>query len=290
MTDMQLIEKYLALVNESSRKTIRRRLNRFGTYLRSHNLTLASLLPENIASYAAYLGGSALAKSSRYAYLSTVRQLVAALHRSGDLPANPWPQYLTLHRPEYIPRRVLSQEATARLLDHCGENTEYPGRMRAILEVAYGCGMRRMELRNLNLGDIRGDTLFIRGKGGKERIVPLGRTAAMRLEEYIDGERLRIVSTHNGLEEALFVSDRGGRMSISAFALILRRALPGKSRHGVTLHSLRHACATHMLENGASIGVLQRLLGHSNLSTTQQYTCVETKCLRRVLAKCHPRP
>jgi integrase/recombinase XerD len=70
----------------------------------------------------------------------------------------------------------------------------------------------------------------------------------------------------------------------------MRRVMPGKSRYGLTLHSLRHACATHMLENGASIGVLQRLLGHSNLSTTQQYTRVETKGLRRVLARHHPRP
>jgi site-specific recombinase XerD len=286
MTDRELIERYLALVNESSRKTIRQRLSGFLTWLRSQNLRLAALLPENIASYAASLNRSHLAESSRYAYLSTVRQCVTALHRTGDLPANPWPLWIKLHRPEYTPRKVPSQRLAVRLLESCGNRSEYPARIRAILELAYGCGLRRMELRNLSLGDIRGDTLLIRGKGGKERNVPLGRTAAAWLEQYMGDERMRSVTAHNALEEAVFVTERGGRMSIPSFAALMRRV----SFHGLTLHSLRHACATHMLENGASIGVLQRLLGHSNLSTTQQYTRVETKGLRRVLARHHPRP
>lgn len=287
MTD-DLLLRYMSLVSEASRSCISHRLDRFLNWLGVKKLTPCVLTPENILSYAAYLNGSSLKESSRYAYLSALRQCVTVLHKTGVLPLNPWPDYLRTRRPDYTPRKVPTVRATQRLLERSSLTLTYPGRTRAILELAYGCGLRRMELHNLNISDIRGDTLFIRGKGGKERLVPLGRTAAEWLERYMNTERLRIVAAHNPLEEALFVSELGGRMSLPGFAVLLRRLLPGQG--GMTLHGLRHACATHMLENGASIGVLQKLLGHSSMSTTQRYTRVETKNLRKVLERYHPRP
>jgi site-specific recombinase XerD len=285
MTD-DLLPGYLSLVNEASRETIRQRLTHFLSFLRVKKLMVRMLTPESIAAYAAYLNSSTLKESSRYAYLSALRQCVAVLHKTGVLPESPWPDYIRTRRPDYTPRKVPTMRTMLQLLERSSLTCTYPGRTRAILELAYGCGLRRMELRNLNVSDIRGDTLFIRGKGGKERLVPLGHTAAAWLESYMNGERLRIVAAHNPLEEGLFVSARGKRMGLENYEAMVRRLSSGS----LTLHSLRHACATHMLENGASIGVLQKLLGHSSISITQQYARVETTGLRKVLERCHPRP
>jgi integrase/recombinase XerD len=144
-----------------------------------------------------------------------------------------------------------------------------------------------MELRNLNLSDVLSDSLRIRGKGGKERIVPLGSVAQKWIETYQYGERLQIVKRRNPLEDALFVSERGKRMSTQSYQRIFHVLNAPK---GLSLHSLRHACATHMLRNGASVMVLMKLLGHANVSTTQIYTKVDTSDLHRVLDNYHPRP
>ena len=143
-----------------------------------------------------------------------------------------------------------------------------------------------MELRNLNLSDVLADSLRIRGKGGKERIVPLGSAAQKWLEKYQYGERLRIVKRHNQLEDALFVSEWGRRLSIGSYEVLLHKLGAAK---GLSLHCLRHACATHLLRRGADIRHIQRLLRHTSLSTTQIYTHVAIEDLKEAQRKFHPR-
>jgi site-specific recombinase XerD len=182
-------------------------------------------------------------------------------------------------------RRVPGKKATSEVIRKSQWHHINAVRNRAIIELCYVTGMRRMELRSLNLNDACGDEIRITGKGNKERIVPMGRKAWQWLVRYIQGERKNIINRHNPFEEALFVGVGGSRLCLGAYNVIMRKQV--KSKYG--LHSLRHACATHMLENGANIVVLQKLLGHERLSTTQRYTKVRPVHLKAMLEKCHPR-
>ncbi|MBN1575804.1 MAG: tyrosine-type recombinase/integrase [Chitinispirillaceae bacterium] len=281
-------EIFLRQASPASRSIFAQRLRMFFGYVERQQEVqeLSQLTPQRIEAWIVDLRARKMKPASVYAYVSTVRRFFAVLHREGYLQVNPWPDYITTKRPEYSLRVVPTPKATAELLE-AADDAAYPCRTRAILEVAYGCGLRRMELRNLNVSDVLADSLRIRGKGGKERIVPLGTAARTWLEKYQYGERLQIVKKYNPLEDALFVSELGRRLSLPSYSLILRKL--GASK-GLSLHSLRHACATHMLRNGASVLVLQKLLGHSSVNTTQLYTRVETSDLLRLLDKYHPRP
>jgi|WetSurMetagenome_2_1015567.scaffolds.fasta_scaffold27557_2 site-specific recombinase XerD len=280
-------EIFLRQASPASRVIFNQRLRVFFEYLRRQGVTeLSQVTPQRIEAWIIYMRERKMKPASVYAYVSTVRRFLFVLHRENYLQVNPWPDYIQTKRPEYAPRMVPGIEEILDLLDAAGK-TAYPERTRAILEVAYGCGLRRMELRNLNLSDVLSDSLRIRGKGGKERIVPLGSVARKWLETYQYGERLLTVKRHNPLEDALFVSERGKRMSLPGYQCIFRTL---KASKGLSLHSLRHACATHMLRNGASVMVLMKLLGHANVSTTQIYTKVDTSDLHRVLDDHHPRP
>ena len=150
-------------------------------------------------------------------------------------------------------------------------------RNRALVETVYSAGLRSAEAVGLNLGDVDFDReqLHVRGKGGKERIVPLGEEAAHALARYLHQARPELVS---GPETALFLSTRGRRLDTST----LRRVFAHP-------HRLRHAFATHLLEGGADLRTIQDLLGHSSLSTTQLYSHVDGRRLRRVYDRSHPR-
>jgi site-specific recombinase XerD len=151
-------------------------------------------------------------------------------------------------------------------------------RNRALVELVYSAGLRSSEAVGLDLADIDFDqeTVHVRrGKGGKDRVVPLGEEATYRLAHYLRDGRPQLV---NGAENALFVSVRGRRLDTST----LRRLAPHP-------HRLRHAFATHLLEGGADLRVIQELLGHSSLSTTQIYSHVDANRLRRVYDRAHPR-
>ena len=150
-------------------------------------------------------------------------------------------------------------------------------RNRALLELVYSAGLRSREAVDLNLADVdfEQEALHVRGKGGKERFVPLGEEAAHWLSRYLHEAR---PSLARGAEDALFLSTRGRRLDTST----LRRLLPHP-------HRLRHAFATHLLEGGADLRVIQELLGHSSLSTTQVYSHVDARRLRRVYDRAHPR-
>ena len=150
-------------------------------------------------------------------------------------------------------------------------------RNRALVELVYSLGLRSAEAVGLDLQDVdfEQELVHVRGKGGKERTVPLGEEAAFRLSRYLREGRPELVG---GAENAVFISARGRRLDTSA----LRRLVPNP-------HRLRHAFATHLLEGGADLRVIQELLGHSSLSTTQVYSHVDGRRLRRVYDRAHPR-
>jgi site-specific recombinase XerD len=150
-------------------------------------------------------------------------------------------------------------------------------RNRALVELVYSAGLRSQEAVDLNLADVdfEQELVHVHGKGGKERVVPLGEEASHRVAVYLREARPKLA---RGAENALFLSARGRRLDTST----LRRLLPHP-------HRLRHAFATHLLEGGADLRTIQELLGHSSLSTTQMYSHVDAKRLRKVYDRAHPR-
>jgi site-specific recombinase XerD len=150
-------------------------------------------------------------------------------------------------------------------------------RNRSLLELLYSAGLRSAEAVGLDLADVDFDreAVHVRGKGGKERLVPLGEEAAHHLARYLRGGRPALA---RGAADAVFLSARGRRLDTSAVRRIVRHP-----------HRLRHAFATHLLEGGADLRTIQELLGHSSLSTTQVYSHVDARRLRRVYDRSHPR-
>ena len=162
----------------------------------------------------------------------------------------------------------------------------------AILELLYGAGLRVSELVALDVGSINFGAGFLRciGKGNKERIVPLGRSAADAISRYLTAERPRLVAKRSDAA-SLFVNRRGGRLTRQRVWQLLRRyAKAGLINKTIGPHTLRHSFATHLLERGADLRTVQELLGHANIATTQRYTHVDRSRLKTVHEQFHPRP
>ncbi len=218
--------------------------------------------------------------------LSALKVFFRFLVRQGVLETAPTEALSTPRREQYLPT-VLSAEQTARLLDGSP-----PGRRSlllrdlAIFELIYSCGLRVSELTGLDLSALDPDARQLRviGKGRKERLLPIGRQAVTALRHYL-AER-----PPNPGQQALFLNQRGGRLT----ARSVQRSLKRRLRHlglpaDVTPHALRHSFATHLLDAGADLRVIQELLGHSSLSTTQRYTQVSFAHLAEVYDRSHPR-
>jgi len=184
---------------------------------------------------------------------------------------------------------VLSQEEVERLIAQPDETT-LGLRDRAMLEVAYSAGLRVSELCNLKSEDVDWEILVlrIRGKGNKERIVPFGRKARDALRRYI--ERSRPLLSKKSISPHLFLNYRGSRISrVSFWKLLKKYALAASLPSVITPHTLRHSFATHLLEGGADLRIVQELLGHSSISTTQIYTKLNMDYLIEVHRTFHPR-
>jgi integrase/recombinase XerD len=186
--------------------------------------------------------------------------------------------------------QVLSREEVDRLLAAPDPRSAAGLRDRAMLEVLYATGLRVSELVSLGVNDVHLETRMVlaRGKGSKERIVPLGAPAAAALKLYVDGARLRLL--HGRVAKDLFVTPRGARMTRQGFwKLLARHARAAGIRRRISPHKLRHSFATHLLAGGADLRSVQAMLGHADVATTQIYTHVERSHLRRVYEQHHPR-
>jgi integrase/recombinase XerD len=198
-------------------------------------------------------------------------------------------------RPPVPPRRLpkaLPVDDVLALLEAAGiEDTPRGLRDRALLEVLYGTGARISEAVGLAVDDLDIDAAaaLLHGKGGKDRIVPIGRHARAAVEAYLVRGRPALVGAGRGTA-ALFVNHRGGQLSRQSAWMVLRQAA---ERAGITAavspHTLRHSFATHLLDGGADVRVVQELLGHASVSSTQIYTMVTVERLREVYATAHPR-
>jgi len=235
--------------------------------------------------------GKPLAVVTQRGHLGVVQGFFAWACRENLLPANPAADLeLPRKQPRSLPR-TLSLAEVEKILAVPDVSDPLGVRDRAILEVLYGTGLRRLELVNLDVGDIdraRGVVLVRRGKGGKDRFAPMGAQALAWVERYL--EKCRPLLEVSAAERALFLSGYGGRLNPNYLGNWVRKTIDAAQLDKTgSCHLFRHACATHLLENGADLRMIQELLGHARLDTTQIYTAVSINQLREVHARCHPR-
>ncbi len=275
------LERFLAGqgLATSTRRAYRGDLEEFVAWLRRRGLELEAFDARAFADYAAELGADRPGRTPRKLGHNTHARKLAAVRsflRATLGPARVPELALSGRRRRRLPHAPDPAE-TDRLLDALAGVEPLAVRNRALFELVYSAGLRAQEVVDLRLADVdfEQEAVHIRGKGGKERVVPLGEEAAMRLREYLEDARPQLA---RGAVDALFLSTRGKGLDTST----LRRLLPNP-------HRLRHAFATHLLEGGADLRTIQELLGHSSLSTTQVYSHVDAKRLRRVYDRAHPR-
>ncbi len=273
----------------------RRDLRAYAAWLATRRLRVMAVRATDVIGYVEHLRGRGLAPSSVARAVVPVRALHRFLVAEGRAQTDPTAHVERPRVPRSLPK-ALSEDEVARLLaSPVGEGPTVL-RDRAMLELLYGTGMRVSELVGLSFGDVDLDGSLVRafGKGSKERLVPLGAHATRALVDWLgpDGRPLLAPARwrRRGDAEAVFLGHRGSRLTRQGAWDVLRRhgervGLAGR----LSPHVLRHSCATHMLDHGADIRVVQELLGHASISTTQIYTLVSTERLWDVYRSAHPR-
>ncbi|HXV56598.1 MAG TPA: tyrosine-type recombinase/integrase [Gaiellaceae bacterium] len=266
-------------LSDATRRAYRRDLEELAAWLDRNGLTLETFDARAFARYAAELAADRPGRQPRKLSQTTVARKLAAVRslvRSALGPARVPDLAVSGRRRRRLPHAPRPAETDA-LLAAVADETPLGLRNRALLELVYSAGLRAQEAVGLRLADVDFEQEHVRvlGKGGKERVVPLGEEAAYRLRRYLEDGRPHLA---RGAEGTLFLSARGRPLETST----LRRLLPNP-------HRLRHAFATHLLEGGADLRTIQELLGHSSLSTTQVYSHVDAKRLRKVYDRAHPR-
>ena len=274
----------------------RRDLARYAAFLRARGIDDARSVDDHaIAAFVAGFSASTHGDGKPYRATSVVRALSAVrsfhrfLIREGDTDRDPSAGVIRPKLPRSLPR-PLSVEDVSRLLAAPPENEPVGLRDRAVLETLYGAGLRVSELVGLDVDEVDLDEGSVRvlGKGGKERDVPLGRYATQAVLAYLRGGRPAFATERS--RAALFLNQRGGRLTRQGVARVLSGAAKRAGLHvRVTPHGLRHSFATHLLEGGADVRVVQELLGHASVATTQVYTLVTREHLREVYYTAHPR-
>ena len=228
--------------------------------------------------------------------LSALRGFVAWALDYGHLAADPIPQDVSLPRGMYLPH-ALSEAAVAAIIDAVPQPPAgvldaaslEAIRDRALLEMLYATGVRVSELCSLKLLDLQLSeaVVFVTGKGSQRRLVPVGHFAIETLSAYLAGPRAQL-NAHAMAHGEVFLTQRGPISRSQVFRIVKRYAALAGIAADVSPHTLRHSCASHMLARGADLRLVQELLGHANLSTTQIYTHIELARLRQVYDECHP--
>lgn len=267
-------------------KNYRIDLREFSVFLKEKDCREVTYL--DIRSFLAYLKGRSYSRSSISRKLACLRSFFKYLARENLLETNPAAGIQTPKREKRLPQ-FLNPEEVVRLLEAPAKNTWEEKRDKAILETLYSSGLRVSELVGLNQEDVDvfGGLVRVRGKGKKERIVPLGQMALKALQSYMEHKPLR--DHRAALKAPLYLNRSGGRLSDRSIRrMILKYSRRIALNKEVSPHTLRHSFATHMLDRGADLRSVQELLGHENLSTTQIYTHVTTKRLKEAYDAAHP--
>jgi integrase/recombinase XerD len=273
-------------------------IEKFFHYLSTNQLSLENVTPEQLSSYVAWLRGMEntefkIGESSIARNIISIRSYFTYLakeHKFNNPSSNFKPPKIGKRLP-----KALTIDQVMSMLNIAGTDL-ISSRDKALVELLYSTGARVSELINLNTLDISTSdtqagattTVKLKGKGGKERVVPIGSFAVAAVNDYLVRSRPTLLKVST--QKALFLNQRGGRLSRqSAWNLVAKAAERAGLSDQVTPHSMRHSFATHLLDGGADIRVVQELLGHSSVTTTQIYTLITIDHLRESYANAHPR-
>jgi integrase/recombinase XerD len=291
---LQIFLNHCSVERGLSKNTLaayKRDLTKFQKFLLEMGSSLELTTSLQIIDFISHLRRSGLGESSIARHVVAIRTFYAFVAKD-QKKENVALEVLPPKIPKRLPK-ALSIDAVSRMIDSCNESMSGL-RDRALLETLYATGARVSEITALNTGDIgrnEGSTLTVRvrGKGGKERLVPLGSYAQHALDQYLTRARPALAKSSG--ESAIFLSEkRGSRLTRqSAWQIVLRSAERAGLLEEVSPHALRHSFATHLLDGGADIRVVQELLGHSSVTTTQIYTLVTIDKLRESYINAHPR-
>ena len=284
-----IVERGLA---ENTITAYRRDIAKFAGYLDSWRIGSVQNVGKNeLTRYLLALKKKGLSSNSISRNLAAIKMFFRFLVNEGRIQDN---KVSVMESPKLWKRlpEALSLNEVERLLDSpCGRGWMRI-RDKACLELIYATGMRVSEIVNLNIRDLNLDVGFIRcvGKGSKERIIPLGRQSMKAVDKYLKKSRPKLVRK-NSTGSSLFITRLGKKMTRQNFWKMIRNyTCQARIKKRVTPHMLRHSFATHLLERGADLRVVQEMLGHSNISTTQIYTHISKERLKSIHHKYHPRP
>lgn len=284
-------------LSTNSVESYKRDLGKFSLLLGEKKLDFDSLSEPDISSLVGNLTASGLAPTSINRFLSSLKGFYKYCSLEYQI-VNPMADVTQFKIARKLPK-ALSVEEVSLLIDSTSNPADPQSlRDRAILEILYGTGARVAELVGIDISDISKDSfdgeditiLKLRGKGSKERLVPLGKYALDALDNYLVRIRPALLAKNSQSERALFLNSRGTRLTRqSAWTTVLKAAKASGLEGQVSPHVFRHSYATHLLDGGADIRVVQELLGHASVTTTQIYTLVTIDKVRESYSLAHPR-
>ena len=297
-SDAALIDEFidhLWLADGLAKNTLaayRTDLSLFANWLQTQDVSIVGADETAINAYLAFLHArpDGIKSASQRRLMASLRRCYRWLLDQGRLKVDP---LLNIDKPRPIQRfpKTLSEKQVEDLLNAPDVNTPLGRRDRAMLELLYATGLRVSELVGIRLFELSlaDNVVRVMGKGSKERLVPLGQVAAGWLQGYIGGARNELLKQH--VSDAIFVTARGAGMTRQMFWTLIKKyaVQVGIARERISPHVLRHAFATHLLNHGADLRVVQLLLGHADISTTQVYTHVARERLKQLHRLHHPR-
>jgi integrase/recombinase XerD len=279
-------ENYLLIERAMSRNTVASYCSDVEKFM-----TWAGMAPENVTAedVTGYLASrSKVSERSQARFLSALRNFFDWLYLEGVVKENPCELVDMPKLGRYFPSVLSEQEVEA--IMNSVDTTDWIGvRDRAILEVLYGCGLRVSEAVGLRISCLYPDEGFVRvfGKGKKERLIPFCGMALEAVQRYLE---VRPLPADSRSDDLLFLNNRGTSLSrVSMFKMVKRQALIADVRKEISPHTFRHSFATHLVENGADLRVVQEMLGHESITTTEIYTHVDSKVWQKTVVDHHPR-
>ena len=280
------LEKGMA---DNTRESYCRDVQKLLSYLADSSVTLRDTTTDTLRYFIGELHDLGIAERSQARILSGLRSFFRFLTLEGYIDVDPTELLespkIGLHLPEVLTVEEINDMIAAIDPDKAGAQRD-----RAIMETLYGCGLRVSELVNLELSKIFADEgyLVVRGKGNKERMVPMSEVSLTEIADYLHDRSLLDVKP--GCENILFLNRSGRKMTrVRIFQIVKSLAEAAGIRKNISPHTLRHSCATHLLEGGANIRAIQQMLGHESIATTQIYIHLDSSTLRSDILTYHPR-
>lgn len=278
---------YLGMERKMSPNTVASYCSDVREFLSSTGCLPSATSAEDIAGYFAGVSGK-LSRRSQARAQSALKSFFDWMIREGDRKDNPCDSIDAPKLGRYLPE-VLSVEEVASIIDSVDTGSWMGKRDRAMLEILYGCGLRVSELCSLKISSVYLDEGFVRvtGKGRKERLVPLGEMAATAFAGYLE---VRPEAAVPAFSDTAFLNRHGRPLSrVSVFNMVKKQALAAGIRKEISPHTFRHSFATHLVENGADLRVVQEMLGHESILTTEIYTHIDSASWQREILTHHPR-